>query len=70
VAHPIAGFDEPRVKEILSIPKEMTVITLVNFGKKREGMRPELSEKQIAAEKKRPERLPVEKFVYLNTYQE
>jgi nitroreductase len=70
VAHPIAGFDEARVKEVLGIPDEMTVITLVNFGRKREGMRPELSEKQIGWEKERPERLPFEKFAYLNRYQE
>lgn len=69
VAHPIAGFDESRVKEILGIPEEMTVITLVNVGKKRQSMRPELSEQQIAWEKERPERLPLEKFVHLNQYQ-
>jgi nitroreductase len=70
VAHPIAGFDEPKVKEILRIPGEMTVITLVNFGKKREGMRPELSEGQIASEKRRPERMPLDRFVYIDTYRE
>jgi nitroreductase len=66
VAHPIAGFDEEKVREILNIPARMTVITLVNFGKKRQQMRPELSEQQIAWEKERPERLPFEKFAYLN----
>jgi nitroreductase len=70
VAHPIAGFDEGRTKEILNIPAEMTVITLVNVGRKREEMRPELSEGQIAAERERPERLPFETFAYLNRYQE
>jgi nitroreductase len=70
VAHPIAGFKEGKVKEILNIPKEMTVITLVNFGRKREAMRPELSEQQIAAERARPERIPFEKFAHLNRYGE
>ena len=70
VAHPIAGFDEQKTKEILNIPAEMTVITLVNFGRKRAAMRPELSEKQIGWEKERPERLPFEKFAYLNRYRE
>jgi nitroreductase len=69
VAHPIAGFDEGGVKEILGIPQEMTVITLVNVGKKRQSMRPELSEQQIVWETERPERLPLEKFVHLNHYQ-
>jgi nitroreductase len=69
VAHPIAGFHEDKVKEILSIPEDMTVITLVNFGKKRDQLRPVLSEQQREAEGERPERLPLEKFVHLNSYQ-
>ena len=68
VAHPIAGFDEDKVKEILQIPKEMTVITLVNVGKKSELINPVLSEKQVEAEKTRPERFPLEKFVFRNSY--
>lgn len=70
VAHPIAGFKESKVKEILNIPDEMTVITLVNFGRKREAIRPELSEQQIGWEKERPERWPFEKFACLNRYRE
>jgi len=70
VAHPIAGFDEAKAKEILGIPEEMTVITLVNVGKKRQSMRPELSEQQIAWEMERPQRLPLEKIVHLNHYRE
>jgi len=68
VAHPIAGFHEDKVKEILGIPEDITVITLVNFGKKRDELRPELSEKQREWERKRPERLPLEKFVHINSY--
>jgi len=68
VAHPIAGFSENKVKEILGMPEDMTVITLVNFGKHRMELRPELSEKQIEWERERPERLPLEKFVCLNAY--
>jgi nitroreductase len=70
VAHPIAGFDEQKVKEILDIPAEMMVITLVNIGKKRQELRPILSEKQIESERQRPERLPIDKFVYKNAYRE
>jgi nitroreductase len=70
VAHPIAGFDERKVKEILGIPGEMTVITLVNFGKKRSEMRPELSEGQITAEKERPDRMPFNQFVSIDRYRE
>jgi len=70
VAHPIAGFHEDKVKEILRIPEEMTVITLVNIGERREELRSVLSEKQREWERERPERLPLEKFVYINAYQE
>ena len=70
VAHPIAGFDENKVKEILGIPEEMTVITLVNIGKKRQELRPILSEQQAEAEQRRPERLPLDKFTFRNKYRE
>lgn len=68
VAHPIAGYDEDRVKEILKIPRDMTVITLVIVGKRSEELSPFLSEKQIGWEKKRPERLKFEEFCFLNRY--
>ncbi|MBN2324517.1 MAG: nitroreductase family protein [Spirochaetes bacterium] len=68
VAHPIAGFDEQKVKEILGVPEDRTVITLVIVGRHSETIGPDLSEKQIEWEKKRPERLPLEKFAYRNGY--
>lgn len=68
VAHPIAGFNEDKVKKILSIPKEMKVITLINIGKKSDTISHVLSEKQVAWEKERPERKPIEEFVYRNRY--
>ena len=36
VAHPIAGYNVEKVKEILEIPDDMNVITLVIIGKKSE----------------------------------
>ncbi len=68
VAHPIAGYNEDAVKEILGIPKDMQVITLIIVGKHSETISPLLTEKQVEAEKKRPERLPLEKFVYVNGF--
>lgn len=70
VAHPIAGYDEQKVREILKIPETMTVITLVIVGKHSTEINPVLSEKQIEAEKKRPIRLPIEQFAFMNSYQE
>ena len=47
VAHPIAGFDEDKVKEILGIPDDRRVITLVIVGKHMDTVSPVLSEKQL-----------------------
>lgn len=68
VAHPIAGYDEDAVKEILGIPGDMQVITLVIVGKHSATIGPLLTEKQAETEKKRPERLPLEKFAYVNAF--
>jgi len=68
VAHPIAGFSPKKTREILGIPEDLEVITLVNVGKHAVTIYPVLSEKQAAIEKKRPERFPLEKFVFLNRY--
>ena len=63
VAHPIAGYDEAGVKEMLGIPDDMTVITLVIVGKHSETISPVLSDKQVNDERTRPERLPLEKIL-------
>jgi nitroreductase len=70
VAHPIAGYSEEKVKEILGIPEGMGVITLVIVGRHSENLNPGLSEKQIEWERNRPDRLPLEKFAYKNIYKE
>lgn len=70
VAHPIAGFDPKKVKDILGLPEEMMLIALVIVGKKKEAIDPTLTEKQAAQEKQRPDRIPFEKFVYINRYHE
>ena len=69
VAHPIAGYDEQKAKEILSVPENMTVIALVNVGKHSDRISPVLSEKQVRDEKERPSRLPLSKFVFRGKYE-
>jgi len=66
VAHPIAGYREDQVKEILGIPEDMQVITLVIVGQHSETIGPLLTEKQVESEKERPERLSLEEFAYVN----
>ena len=70
VAHPIAGFDEQKVKSILRIPEDMRVLTLMIVGKHSKEINPVLSETQVKSERKRPERLPLSKFMYINRYKE
>jgi nitroreductase len=68
VAHPIAGYDEDMVKDILGIPREMKVITLINVGKKSDTISNVLSEKQVINEKERPQRKAIDEFVFRNRY--
>ncbi|HER43981.1 MAG TPA: nitroreductase, partial [Candidatus Eisenbacteria bacterium] len=62
VAHPIAGYDEDKVKEAFGLDGEETVITLVIVGKHAASIDPDLKPWQKEAEEERPERLPLEKF--------
>jgi nitroreductase len=68
VAHPIAGFSPKKTREILGIPEEYQVITLIIVGKHSKQINPVLSEKQVEAERTRPERIPLERFVYFNRF--
>lgn len=68
VAHPIAGYDENKVKAILGIPEEMRVITLIIVGKKADSISPLLNEGQIKRELERPERLPQEEYIAMNHF--
>ena len=68
VAHPIAGYSQKKVKNILKIPEDMKVITLIIFGVHSGIINPSLSEKQKEAEKKRPERKKPEEICFHNVY--
>lgn len=62
VAHPIAGFDEEKIKAALGLSGDETVITLIIVGKHAAELDPDLTEWQKESEAQRPERLPLEKF--------
>lgn len=70
VAHPIAGYSPKKTKEILGIPEDYQVITLIIVGKRSEKISPILSEKQIAWEKARPERKPLSEFMSVDWFGE
>ncbi len=56
------------MKTILRVPEEMMVIALVIVGRHADSISPVLSESQVEAEKKRPERKPLQEFVHRNRY--
>jgi nitroreductase len=68
IAHPVAGYDHEAIKQLLNIPQEYQIITLINIGKHSTVVNPLLSEKQIIAEKERPARKSFEEYSYLNKY--
>ncbi len=70
VAHPIAGYSPKKTREILGIPNEYNVIALVIVGKHSNKISKILSDKQVEAEKERPERIPFDRFVYIDKYKE
>jgi len=68
VAHPIAGYSPKKTRAILGIPDRFQVVTLVIVGRHAAELSPVLSEKQVAEEKERPARLPLEKVAFFNRY--
>ena len=66
VAHPIAGYDEKKAKEVLGIPDDMTLITLIMVGTHTTELKPYLSENQVKGERARPERKPISEFVFID----
>ncbi len=68
VAHPIAGYDEDKAKSILNMPAHMKLITLIIIGEHSGAIKAVLSEQQVKAEGKRPQRLSFDKFAYRNLF--
>ncbi len=68
VAHPIAGFSSAKARQVLGIPEDYTVITLILVGLKSDTLSPVLSPKHVVDESVRPPRFPLEKFAFRNGY--
>lgn len=67
IAHPIAGFDPLKVKAVLGVPEDYTVITLVICGYP--GTDDSLlSDKQKEVETQRPERRPKGETIFLDRW--
>lgn len=69
VTHPMAGFSPKKVREVLNIPEDMQIITLIAVGKKEGTIDEDLSDKHRSQELQRPARKSTKEFVYLNEYQ-
>ena len=69
VAHPIAGFDNEKLRAALGIPEGNMALTLVVLGKKSEDLSA-LTPQQAAMEPARPPRLPLENIFSVDAYDE
>ncbi|MBN2564895.1 MAG: nitroreductase family protein [Candidatus Eisenbacteria bacterium] len=68
VAHPIAGFSPKKVRKVLHIPDDMTVITIVIVGKHAQQINDLLSKNQAETETERPERKAAREFAFVDRY--
>lgn len=62
VAHPIAGYDEDKIKEIFNLDSDSRVITLIIVGKHSLVIKEILTDKQKAQELERPKRKDFSEF--------
>lgn len=69
VAHPMAGFNPKKTREILGIPEEMAVITVIAFGKRSLAKTSNMSDEDWESEEPRPERLGFPEFAYMDKYE-
>ena len=67
IAHPIAGYDPLKTKELLGIPAEYVIITFVIIGYP-SGDDSLLSDKQKESEPARPDRKPIGENFFLDKW--
>jgi nitroreductase len=69
VAHPIAGYSPKKAKEVMEIPEEYRLITLVIVGKHSKEIKDALSDKQKKDEERRPARKDLEEIAFHNKFE-
>ena len=67
VAHAMAGFNEKIAKEVLKIPAEMRLITLIAVGKHSSDFKGKLGEKHVEQEKIVSKRLEFDEFAFIDS---
>jgi len=68
IAHPIAGFSPAKTRDVLGIPEDFDVITIILVGRLADAPHPSLTADKLKAETERPERLPFEQFAFVDRY--
>jgi nitroreductase len=68
IAHPIAGYDPDKARDILGVPAGRDIITIILVGRRAPEPDPTLPPEKLAAETRRPERLPLEQYAFLDRY--
>mgnify|MGYP006294704131 CR=1 FL=1 len=68
VAHPMAGYSPSKAKEILKIPDDQEVITLIAIGKHSNNWKEILNEKQWDHEENRPDRKKDSEIFFTDEY--
>ena len=61
-AHAVAGFDPQAARQVLALPADAQVITLIIMGGHSQQVSPGLTDWQVKAETERPPRLPFEEL--------
>ena len=67
VAHAMAGFNEKVAKEVLNIPVEMRLITLIAVGKHSSDLKGKLGEKHVEQEKVVSKRMAFDEFAFIDS---
>ncbi|MHA1801569.1 MAG: nitroreductase family protein, partial [Candidatus Heimdallarchaeaceae archaeon] len=67
VAHAMAGFNVKIAKEVLNIPEDMRLITLIAVGKHSSDFEGKLGEKHIELEQIVSERMEFDEFAYIDS---
>jgi len=62
ITHPVAGFDPEAARDVLALPAEAQVITLIMVGGRANAVFPDLKDWQIKAEHEASPRMPFEQF--------
>jgi len=70
VAHPIAGYNRQKTMEIMEIPDDYNLITLIIVGRQADTIEAALSDKQKKTEKERPARKKLEEFMFFEKFSE